>query len=92
MAKKYDNMTTDERIEYWNKEREKARKLREKNINHLDEHQRKALVELHKYLERVLDIALYPDMGGIKAVSAYDLQELADAKDVFQTQFNLGVD
>jgi len=92
MAKKYENMTTDERIEYWNKEREKARKLREEKINHLDEHQRKALVELQKYLERVLDIALYPDMGGIKAVSAYDLQELADAKDVFQTQFNLGVD
>jgi len=92
MAKKYDNMTTDERIEYWNKEREKARKLREEKINHLDEHQRKALVELHKYLERVLDVALYPDMGGIKAVSAYDLQELADAKDVFVNQFNIGVD
>jgi hypothetical protein len=92
MAKKYDNMTTDERIAYWNREREKAKQLRAEKINHLDLEQRKALVELHKYLNRVLDIALYPDMGGIRAVTAYDLQELADAKDVFVNQFNLGVD
>lgn len=92
MAKKYENMNTDERIEYWAREREKAAQLRAEKINHLDLDQRKALVDLHKYLNRVLDIALYPDMGGIRAVSAYDLQELADAKDVFVNQFNLGAD
>jgi len=39
----------------------------------------------------VLDTALYPDMGGIKCVSAYALQELSDAKDKLQFQFNLDV-
>ena len=48
-----------------------------------------AVIEVHKLLDSILDIALYPDMGGIKMVSAYDLQELSDAKDILEHQFNL---
>jgi len=44
---------------------------------------------VHRWLDNVRDTALYPDMGGIRSVSAYDLQELSDAKDTLQFQFNL---
>ena len=48
-----------------------------------------AVIEVNKLLDSILDTALYPDMGGIKAVSAYELQELSDAKDTLAFQFNL---
>ena len=44
---------------------------------------------MNRLLDRIIDIALYPDMGGIKMVSAYDLQELSDAKDTMEFEFNL---
>lgn len=89
MAKKLHNMTTDERIAYFQKEREKDKAARAVKINKLSLEQRKAVVEVNRLLDRILDIALYPDMGGIKLVSAYDLQELSDVKDTLQHQFNL---
>lgn len=89
MAKKYENMTNDEKIAYHKKEREKEAAERAVNINHLSFEQRMAIVEVSNWLNRVLDTALYPDMGGIKMVSAYELQELSDAKDILQFQFNL---
>lgn len=89
MAKKYENMTNDEKIAYYKKEREKEAAERAVNINHLSFEQRMAIVEVSNWLNRVLDTALYPDMGGIKMVSAYELQELSDAKDILQFQFNL---
>jgi hypothetical protein len=89
MAKKLENMTMDERIAYWDKQREKDKAERAVKINQLTYEQRMAVVEVHKWLDDVLDTALYPDMGGIKAVSAYALQELSDAKDTLQFQFNL---
>lgn len=89
MAKKYENMTNDEKIAYYKKEREKEAAERAVNINHLSFEQRTAIVEVSNWLNRVLDTALYPDMGGIKMVSAYELQELSDAKDILQFQFNL---
>ena len=51
--------------------------------------QRAAVININKLLDTVLETALYPDMGGIKAVTAYDLQELSDAMDALQYQFNL---
>jgi len=89
MAKKLENMTMDERIAYWDKQREKDKAERAVKINQLTYEQRMAVVEVHKWLDDVLDTALYPDMGGIKAVSTYALQELSDAKDTLQFQFNL---
>ena len=89
MAKKIHNMTTDERIVYFEKEREKEQCQRAVKINKLSYQQRIAVVEVHKLLDSILDIALYPDMGGIKMVSAYDLQELSDAKDKLAFEFNL---
>ena len=89
MAKKLHNMTTDERIAYWEQEREKERIKRRNRIGKLSIDQRAAVIEVNKLLDSILDTALYPDMGGIKAVSAYELQELSDAKDTLAFQFNL---
>ena len=89
MAKKLQNMTQDERIAYWENQREKERIQRRNRIDKLSIDQRAAVIEVYKLLDDVLDTALYPDMGGIKMVSAYSLQELSDAKDILQFQFNL---
>ena len=91
MAKKLENMTQDERIAYFAKQREKDRAERAVKINQLSYAQRMAIVEVHKWIDEVLDIALYPDMGGVRAVTAYSLQELSDAKDVLRHQFNLDI-
>ena len=89
MAKKLQNMTQDERIAYWENIREKERLNRRNRIAKLTMEQRAAVINIDKLLDTVLDVALYPDMGGIKAVTAYDLQELSDAMDALQYQFNL---
>ena len=89
MAKKLENMTQDERIEYWAAQREKERLNRRNRIAKLTMDQRAAVINVNTLLDEVLNVALYPDMGGIKAVSAYDLQELSDAMETLQFQFNL---
>jgi len=89
MAKKLENMTTDERIEYWANVREKERIDRRNRIAKLTMDQRAAVINVNKLLDSVLDVAIYPDMGGIRMVSAFDLQELSDAMDTLQFQFNL---
>lgn len=90
MTKKLQNMTQDERIAYWENQREKERIQRRNRIGKLSIDQRAAVIEVYKLLDDILDTALYPDMGGIKMVSAYSLQELSDANDTLQFQFNLG--
>mgnify|MGYP003146466284 FL=1 len=82
-------MTTDERIAYFEKEREKERIQRRNRVGKLSIEQRAAIIKVNELLDSILDVALYPDMGGIKMVSAYDLQELSDAKDTLEHQFNL---
>ena len=89
MTKKLQNMTQDERIAYWENQREKERIQRRNRIGKLSIDQRAAVIEVYKLLDDILDTALYPDMGGIKMVSAYSLQELSDANDTLQFQFNL---
>ena len=89
MAKKLHNMTHDERIAHWENVREKERIDRRNRIAKLSMDQRAAVINVNKLLNSVLDVALYPDMGGIRMVSAYDLQELSDAMDTLQWQFNL---
>ena len=82
-------MTSDERIAHWENVREKERINRRNRIAKLTMDQRAAVIDINKLLDKVLDVALYPDMGGIRMVSAYDLQELSDAMDKLQWQFNL---
>ena len=89
MVKKLENMTTDERIAYFADVREKERIHRRNRIGKLSIDQRAAVIKVHELLDNILDIALYPDMGGIAAVSAYELQELSHAKDTLEFQFNL---
>ena len=89
MAKKLENMTTAERIEYWANVREQERINRRNRIAKLSMEQRAAVISVHNLLDSVLDVALYPDLGGIRAVAAYDLQELSEAMHTLQFQFNL---
>jgi hypothetical protein len=89
MPKKLENMTDDERIEYWRKEREKEKKQRQMTVNMLSPLQQAALYNINSKLDNIIDTALYPDMGGIRSVSAFDLQELNDAWETLQFQFNL---
>jgi hypothetical protein len=89
MGKKLENMTQDERIAHWENVREKERINRRNRIAKLSMEQRAAVIDINKLLDTVLAVALYPDMGGIRMVSAYDLQELSDAMDKLQWQFNL---
>jgi len=91
MAKKLENMTQDERIEYWAAQREKERIQRRNRVAKLSLDQRAAVIKVYQLLDEILDTALYPDLGGIKAVTAYDLQELADAKDRLRYEFNFDV-
>ena len=88
MAKKIENMTQDERIAYFAALREKDRIQRRDRIAKLSLDQRVAVIKVYELLDEILETALYPDMGGIKAVTAYDLQELSDAKDRLRHEFN----
>ena len=78
MPKKLENMTQDERIEYWHNVREKERINRRNRIAKLSMEQRAAVISVNNLLDTVLDTALHPDMGGIRAVM-----------DTLQFQFNL---
>ena len=91
MPKKLENMTQDERIAYWAAQREKERIQRRNRISKLSLDQRVAVIKVYELVDEILDTALYPDMGGIKAVTVYDLQELADAKDRLRHEFNFDV-
>ena len=89
MGKKLENMPQDERIALWAAQREKVRIQRRDRIAKLSLDQRVAVIKVNELLGEVLETALYPDMGGIKCVTAYNLQELSDAMDTLQFQFNL---
>jgi len=91
MAKKLENMTQDERIEYWASKREKERIQRRDRVAKLSLDQRAAVINAYQLLDEMLDTAMYPDLGGIKAVTAYDLQELAEARDKLRYEFNFDV-
>ena len=91
MPKKLENMTHVERMVYWEKQREKDRIQRRDRIAKLSLDQRVAVIKVYQLLDEILDTAMYPDLGGIKAVTAYDLQELADAKDRLRHEFNFDV-
>jgi len=89
MAKKLENMTPKQRMAYWEGVRKKERINRKIRIDRLSKEQRAAVISVNNLLDTVLDTALHPDMGGIRAVTAFDLQELSDAMDTLQFQFNL---
>jgi len=89
MTKKLENMTQDERIAHWEKVREQDKQKRQSCMNKLQPMQQAALYSIDSKLDSFLETALYPDMGGIRAVSAFDLQELNDAWETLRHQFNL---
>tara|TARA_R100000742_G_C4272786_1_gene92101 strand:+ start:180 stop:458 length:279 start_codon:yes stop_codon:yes gene_type:complete len=90
MAKKLENMTTDERIAYFAKQRAFEEKKRRDSLKSLNDEQRSIVFDLHKQLQEVLDTALDVDMGGLRALPLYDMQELQSMADRLHYQFNLG--
>ena len=88
-AKQTKDMTYAEREAHWEKERAKKRAARQDAMSHLSEEQAAVAWGLYKQLREVLEVALYPDNGGIKYVSAYDLQELELLMERFGYQFNM---
>jgi len=89
MTKKLEDMTDDERIAHWQNMRKEEQEDRQEKVNQLNEAQREAALTLFKQLDDILDVALYPGMGGLRCVTAIDLQDLDEAKNVFKYQFNL---
>jgi len=89
--KNIENMSSDERIVYWEKRREREAFARLETFNALSPDQRQAVKDLYDKLESVLDTVLYPEMGGIRAVTALELQDLADANGKLRYEFNLDV-
>jgi|11BtaG_2_1085332.scaffolds.fasta_scaffold00403_19 hypothetical protein len=89
--KNIENMTQEERIVYWEKRREREAFARLETFNALSADQRQAVKDLYDKLDSVLDTVLYPENGGIKYVTAFELQELADANDTLRFNFNLDV-
>ena len=87
--KKLEDMTQIEKIEYWKKVREEEELQRENKIRQLSEEQRDAIVKLHKELNAFLLTACHPDMGGIRAITAVELQDLEETLATFRFQFNL---
>ena len=92
MAKKLQNMTQDERIAYWENQRAKERADRWRRMNHLTHDQRATVLDTQKLLQEMLDTALDVDMGGIKAVTVYDLQKLQEMADKLHYHFNMSSD
>lgn len=89
MTKKLEDMTDDERIAHWQRVREEEEQDRQEKVNQLNEEQRDAAITLFKQLDDLLDVALYPGMGGLRCVTVLDLQDLDEAKNRFKYQFNL---
>ena len=85
-------MTPKERMKYWEKMRKKESIERKIRIDRLSNEQRAAVVNLHSTLQTMLDTALDVDMGGIKAVSLFEMQELQYAADKLHFEFNLNSD
>ena len=75
MAKKLENMTQDERIEYWAEQREKERIQRRDRIAKLSLDQRVAVIKVYQLLDEILDTAMYPDLGGIKEIGRASCRE-----------------
>tara|TARA_R100001463_G_scaffold48386_2_gene97474 strand:- start:95 stop:373 length:279 start_codon:yes stop_codon:yes gene_type:complete len=90
MAKKLQNMTQDERIAYWENYRAKEAADRWRRMNHLTHDQRATVLDTQRLLQEMLDTALDMDMGGIKAVTVYDLQKLQEMADKLHYHFNMG--
>jgi len=76
MAKKLENMTTDERIAHWEKERNKQRIERTKIFESLPIDMKNTIIDLLNAVDPVIETALHE--GGVRYLSAFDLQHLRD--------------
>tara|TARA_R100000988_G_scaffold100016_1_gene69968 strand:+ start:194 stop:466 length:273 start_codon:yes stop_codon:yes gene_type:complete len=89
MAKKYENMTHEERCEYWAKEREKERAERQKVIDAMPKDMIQLIIDIADKAHRVVDTGGYGCNGGVRYLTAFDLQELEDVVDQVRTKFNI---
>lgn len=89
MTKKVENMTQAEQIEYWSNKRDQARAERQKYIDAMPEDMVLLITDLVKKASAVAETGGYGCNGGVRYLSAFDLQELEDVVNEASTKFNI---
>jgi hypothetical protein len=87
--KKLENMTNDERIEYWAKQQKKEMDARQAIIDQLPPAMLDAVTRLSKYANAVSCEALHG--GGVRYIYCDDFNELYDAAETVRRLFNMDV-
>jgi len=89
MAKKLENMTPEERMEYYAKRHAKEAAERQKIIDAIPADMMRLIADLATKAERVSDTGGYGCNGGVRYLPAFDLQELESAVQEVRRKFNL---
>ena len=88
MAKKFENMTQDERTAYWEKQRADELKMRRQQVDKVPAELLAHVQKLHELASDVAHDALYN--GGVRYLSCDQLQQLEHAADTVSREFCLG--
>jgi hypothetical protein len=86
--KKLENMSTDERIEYWARVREKERDARQVRLDNLSPEQLLAVHRMYKLSRELVHEALYG--AGVRYIYCDTFNELEDTIEIIRNQFNMG--
>ena len=87
--KKLENMTFEERMEYYDKRNAKEAAERQKIVDQIPADMMRLIADLATKAERVSDTGGYGCNGGVRYLSAFDLQELESAVQDVRHKFNL---
>ena len=90
MEKKLEDMTVNQRIRYWEKERQKERKVRQEAIDKLSAEQLLAVHTMYKLSKEITNEAL--NGGGVRYIYCDQFNELEEAVQSVFNQFNMGDD
>ena len=88
MEKKLEDMTVNQRIAYWEKQRKKERKTRQDAINKLSPKQVLAVHTMYKLSKEITSEALHG--GGVRYIYCDLFNELEEAVEIIRNQFNMG--
>ena len=87
--KKLENMTFEERMEYYDKRNAKEAAERQKIVDTIPEHMIRMIADLANKADKVATTGGYGCNCGVKYLPAFDLQELEDAVSEIRNEFNL---
>jgi hypothetical protein len=85
--KKLENMSTDERIEYWAKVREKERDARQVRLDNLSPEQLLSVYKMYKLSKEITFEAL--NGAGVRYIYCDTFNELEDTIEAVRNQFNM---